>query len=203
MSEWSRRSVGMFSPRLIRLVTCIVLVALLPVAAGCYGSFPLTHIIYKFNGEITDNKVVHTVVFWAFVIIPVYWIGFLGDAIVLNLIEFWTGEKMLASSQILPDGTRTVLEPSADGKEATLTVSRDGAVLQEMRFVRVSERELQVFDKAGRKVGVIVRTPSSGLVLTDAQGTAVGTIGAGEISQFRKAMGRLQATPSPQSADPG
>jgi len=190
----------MFSPRLIKLVACVALIALLPTAAGCYGSFPLTHMVYKFNGEITEYKVVHAVVFWAFIIIPVYWIGFLGDAIVLNLIEFWTGEKMTSSSQILPDGTHAALAPSADGSEATLTVSRDGEVLQQVRFVRISEKEVQVFNEAGRKVGFIFRAPSSGLVLMDAQGAAVATIRGKEISRFRAAMERLDAPP-PQAAD--
>ena len=203
MSKWGGPSVGMFGPRLIKFVACVVLIVLLPMATGCYGSFPLTHIIYKFNGEVTDYKVVHSIVFWAFVILPVYWIGFLGDAIVLNLIEFWTGEKMTSSTQALPDGTRTSLEPSADGKEATLTVSRDGRVLRKVRFVRVSEKEVQLFDDAGHKLGSMVRASSSGLVLMDAQGASVCTISAGEISDFRKAMEQLHPTPAPQVAAPG
>ena len=105
MGNSGRRCVGMFDPRLIRLVACVVLIALLPLATGCYGSFPLTHIIYRFNGEVTHYDLVHSIVFWVFIIIPVYWVGFVGDVIVLNLIEFWTGEKMTVSSQTLPDGT--------------------------------------------------------------------------------------------------
>ena len=122
MGDSGRRSVGMFNPRLIRLVACVVLIALLPLAAGCYGSFPLTHIIYQFNGEVTHSDLVHSIIFWVFIIIPVYWVGLLGDVIVLNLIEFWTGEKMAVSTQTLPDGTVAALAPSADGREAALTV---------------------------------------------------------------------------------
>jgi len=193
----------MFSPRFIRLVACIVLIALLPMAMGCYGSFPITHAIWKFNGEVTGLSLVHTLVFWAFVIIPVYWIGILADAIVLNLIEFWTGEPTTASSQTLPDGTRVTLEPSANGKEAALTASREGKVLQRVHFVRISEKEVQVFDDAGHKLGSMVRSSSSGLVLTDAQGATVRSISAGEILDFRKAMEQLHPTPAPHAAAPG
>ncbi|MGO8703455.1 MAG: DUF3332 family protein [Candidatus Brocadiia bacterium] len=203
MGKWGRRSIGMFGPRLIRLVACIVLIALLPMAMGCYGSFPITHTIYKFNGEVTRFRLVHTIVFWVFIIIPVYWIGILADAIVLNLIEFWTGESATVSSQTLPDGTRVTLEPSADGKEAVLIASRDGKVLQSVHFIRISEKEVQVFDDAGRKLGSVVRSASSGLILTDAQGASVRTISAGEISDFRKAMEQLHPTPAPQVAAPG
>jgi len=196
VSNSGRRSVGMFSPRLIRLVACVVLIALLPLATGCCGSFPLTHIIYQFNGEVTHSDLVHSIIFWVFIIIPVYWVGLLGDVIVLNLIEFWTGEKMTVSTQTLPDGTIAALEPSADGSEAALTVSRDGKVLEKIRFVRVSEKELQVFDEAGHKVGGVIRTASSDLALTDAQGATVVTIRSGEISQFREAIKKLSATPA-------
>ena len=192
---------GFFGPRLIKVVACVVLVSLLPLATGCYGSFPLVHIIYKFNGEITDYKVVHSIVLWVFLIIPVYWVAFLGDFIVLNLIEFWTGEKIMVSSQTLQDGTRVTLEPSADGTEAVLTASREGRVLQQMRFVRRSDTQLDVLDDSGRKVGMILRTPASGLVLADAQGLPVKTLGNGEISQFRKAMESLEAVPAPVAAD--
>jgi hypothetical protein len=200
MGEWNGRSIGMFSPCWMKLVACIALIALLPIATGCYGTFPITHTIWKFNGEVTGLPLVHTLVFWAFVIIPVYWIGILADALVMNLIEFWTGEPAHASIQANPDGTLTALTPSADGKEATLTVSRDGQVLQEVRFVRTSAKETQVFDQSSRQVGAVLRTPSSGLVLMDARGMIVGTIGSGDISQFRAAVERLQSAPAPQPA---
>jgi hypothetical protein len=78
--------------RLYRLAAMALLVALAPMAGGCYGAFPLTHKVYEVNGEITDEKLVHTLVMWAFLIIPVYSVATFVDAIVFNLIEFWTGE---------------------------------------------------------------------------------------------------------------
>ncbi len=55
-----------------RALAIVVLAALAPALAGCYGGFPLTKTIYEFNGKVTDNKYVHTAVFWAFLVFPVY-----------------------------------------------------------------------------------------------------------------------------------
>ena len=45
-------------------VAVMMLVLLLPLAlGGCYGGFPLTKAIYKYNGEVSDNKFVNTLVF--------------------------------------------------------------------------------------------------------------------------------------------
>ena len=57
-----------------------------------------------------------------------------------------------------------------------------------------------VFDEAGHKVGGVIRTASSGLALTDAQGATVVTIRSGEISQFREAMKKLPVAPAAQPA---
>jgi len=71
---------------------------------GCFGSFELVQRVYDFN-ESFDDKFVRSVVFWAFVIVPVYELAALADAVVLNVIEFWSGGRKGKSVQRLPDGT--------------------------------------------------------------------------------------------------
>lgn len=78
---------------------------------GCYGSFPLTKMVYKFNGQI-DNKFGKQILFWVFCILPVYAIGGIGDIFIFNLIQFWTGSNPLSSvegekSQLMTDGANT------------------------------------------------------------------------------------------------
>lgn len=64
----------------------------------CYGSFPMVRTIYNFNASIGDTSkgggVIRSVVMILMLIIPVYEISFLADAVILNAIEFWGGKKI-------------------------------------------------------------------------------------------------------------
>ena len=59
---------------------------------GCYGSFGLTHKLYKWNGSLGD-KWINSLVLVALNIVPIYEIAIGVDGIVLNTIEFWTGSN--------------------------------------------------------------------------------------------------------------
>jgi hypothetical protein len=63
--------------------------------SGCFASFPLTSNIWEWNDSV-DGKFVNLLIFYAFVIIPVYELALLADIIVFNSIEFWTGKDPLA-----------------------------------------------------------------------------------------------------------
>lgn len=156
----------------------VMLVAMLPfLFGGCYGAFPLTKKIYQFNGDISSHKIIQTVVFWVFVIIPVYGIGMLGDAIVCNLIEFWTGEQILSVGPTTDSKGNTVcLTPSPDGKQAVLTVSRDGKVLAQEFFVKVSDTTFEVRDAQGKLQGKVLKSPDGTISLMDRNGAVVRTL---------------------------
>lgn len=62
---------------------------------SCIGSFALTNKVLEFNRNLGD-KFLNEVVFLAFCIIPVYEATVFIDAIILNLVEFWTGSNPLA-----------------------------------------------------------------------------------------------------------
>lgn len=61
--------------------------------AQCVGSFGLTR---KVHGFVTSfgNKWVNWLVFLVFVIIPIYGLAILADAVVVNSVEFWTGHGL-------------------------------------------------------------------------------------------------------------
>jgi len=100
----------------IRPWIALMLVALLaPVFAGCYGNFQATKSIYKFNGEVSEDKVVQSVVMWGLLILPVYYIGGLADVIVLNPIEYWSGTKIKVGSK-----------PDAKAREAVVALVQKG-----------------------------------------------------------------------------
>jgi len=119
-----------------RLIAAVLIGSVLALSlASCFGSFKAIRTVYKWNDSL-DNKWVKTLVFWAFTIIPVYGIIALADAIVFNLIEFWTGDNPLTSAS-LPDGataefarvddsTVRVRVTFADGSQTEFDVTREG-----------------------------------------------------------------------------
>jgi len=161
-------------------VVVVMLIAMLPLLiGGCYGPFPLTKSIHKFNGEVSENKWVKTIVFWVFVILPVYGIGMFADAIVFNLVEFWTGEPLMTTTSTTDsNGNTVVLAPGQNADEAILTVSRDGEILAEEHFVRISDNLIEVRGVDGELHGKVVRDAEGNFVLTDANGATVETVWA-------------------------
>ncbi|MBI1784604.1 DUF3332 family protein [Candidatus Sumerlaeota bacterium] len=159
-----------------RLIALLCLIVMAPIAAGCYGRFPLTKAVHKFNGKITDNEIIHNVVFWLFVIFPVYYIAQLGDAVIFNLIEFWTGSKVDLSSTTQQGDQTFALKSSPDGNELILTVTKRGEKIGESKFVRVEDGKYEVRDAQDRLTGMVVKTPDGNLNLTDANGRVLKTI---------------------------
>ena len=165
------------------VITLLVLIGMAPLMTGCYGNFPITRYIYKANGNVTNSRLVHTIVFWAFVIIPVYEIGFLGDAFVFNLIEFWTGKAPLEPvATIDREGNTVALAPAENGRDAILTVSRDGRVLTQERFIRVSDTAFEVRDAQGKLNGKVIRSGDGDILLADADGRTIRTLSAESIA---------------------
>lgn len=83
--------------RAAKAVALITLLGFTVLASGCYGGFNLTRSFYKWNGNIQASKdkqantVVKSLVMVVLVIVPVYGLATLADALVVNSIEFWTG----------------------------------------------------------------------------------------------------------------
>lgn len=188
----SRSSVLSRIDGLRRVVAVVLLVALAPFLANCYGEFPLTRAVYRANGDI-ENNILRQVVFWVFVIVPVYGVAAFADAVAFNLIDFWTGQGVDFSSTTDQQGNTVTLRPSQDGREAVLTVSKAGKTIEELRFVRASDGVCNVYDSKGGLVGRAERTPSGELKLTDAQEGTVTLISADQVAQVlaeRTAGGR-------------
>lgn len=65
--------------------------------SSCLGSFGLTNKVYSWNQSVGD-KWINEIVFLALTILPVYEIAIFVDAVVLNSIEFWTGNNPVAAA---------------------------------------------------------------------------------------------------------
>src|SRR5688572_9280960 len=92
----------------------VALLAVGMMAGGCYGPFHLVRKVWKWNGEVSDNKwVVEVVYLLTAHLIPVYGIAGLADAIIFNSVEFWTGENPLADD-MAKDDTRRISRGDTD-----------------------------------------------------------------------------------------
>lgn len=165
-------------------VWCVVLllVAAFPMVTGCYGRFPMTRELYDLNHDATTNELARSCLFWLLALCQLYTAAMIGDAIVPNLIEFWSDGQVVIGSVTSDDGTEFALTPGLGEKEAVLTVSRDGKVLLRTTFVRVSASQCEVRDSDGKLIGMALRQPSGGFDLTDAEGQVVRTLSGEDVA---------------------
>ena len=113
---------------------------------SCTGPFKLTQNLHTWQTGF-DDRWIDEVAFLGCVILPVYGISALVDAVVFNSIEFWGGDNPIASTETI----------TKDGQTAQLAYQEDGKV-------RVETEDGQVFflEKSGNTV-----------VTTDVQGNMV------------------------------
>lgn len=67
------------------------------LCSSCIGSFSLSNKLLSWNRSV-DNKFVNELIFFAFWIVPVYEVSLLADVVVLNSIEFWSGNNPVADA---------------------------------------------------------------------------------------------------------
>lgn len=99
-------------------LTALLLTATI-ILSSCIGSFRLTNNIKDWN-EGLGNKFVNELVFIALHIVPVYEIAMFVDGIVLNSIEFWTGNNLVAE----PGETKIV--KNSQGQDVQVTALENG-----------------------------------------------------------------------------
>jgi hypothetical protein len=121
-------------------------------AAGCFGSFGLTNALYDWNTRVSDNKWIRWVVFLALVVLPVYWIFIVADALVLNTIEFWTGNNPVKGARIsdLGHGHTLVSRTTDDPDLVRHEHRRDGALVRVLYVRRLADGHVQLLDAEGR-----------------------------------------------------
>ena len=76
-----------------------VLVSSSIMFSSCIGSFNLFHKLLAWNKTVGD-KWVNELVFLVCCIVPVYPVAWFLDVVILNSIEFWTGENPTADVQV-------------------------------------------------------------------------------------------------------
>jgi len=151
-----------------RALTAIVLSLSLSLSA-CYGSFNLSKKLHRWNAKVSQDKFVQWLVFLGLVIVPVYEIALLADALVFNSVEFWTGDNPVSPGFAVirdPDGAITVEKqgvavkfvPADDG---TILVYRDGELVG--HATADADGRLTAYDATGAPVRTTAaRSPAPG-----------------------------------------
>lgn len=66
---------------------------------SCIGSFSAFNGIREWNEGVTSNKFANELIFLALWIVPVYQFASLGDLVIFNTIEFWSGSNPIAMNE--------------------------------------------------------------------------------------------------------
>jgi hypothetical protein len=131
------------------------------VAAGtaCYGSFQTTSKLHAWNGDVTDNKFANWLIFVGLIVIPVYEIAVLADAVVFNSLEFWTGSNPMRAERIVLDrGEDGALRASRGDLELELRPGPGGAIdvyedgVHRARAVRHDGGSISIYDPEGERL---------------------------------------------------
>ena len=151
-----------------KILICVLIVSLL-MSSGCIGSFGLTNKFYKWNTvDVSESKWLSWLLFLGMVIIPVYQILLLGDAIIFNTIEFYGGNSPFSEkSKVIEDGDRRIeMARTADGVNVKV-YDRDRLV-EETNLVARDDGTFVKMDLQGNVLSTIEKGADGTLVVTDA-----------------------------------
>ncbi|MEQ9064556.1 MAG: DUF3332 domain-containing protein [Vicingaceae bacterium] len=108
---------------------------------GCFGSFGLTSAIWSWNDSI--GKFPGELVFLVFIILPIYSIALLIDAVIINTIEFWTGSNPMAMG---PNEMEQQVVVGEDGNTYEITARQNRFDIVQLDGKKAGEMKSLVFD---------------------------------------------------------
>ena len=111
--------------------------------SGCYGPFRLTKNLHEWNSTVGD-KFTNALVFFAFIVIPVYEVAVLADLLVLNTIEFWSGDNPVA----MKEGEKDVQIVKKDGKKYRITATKNKFHIEQLKGPDKGKYAELVYDPA-------------------------------------------------------
>jgi len=97
--------------------------------SSCLGSFALTNKVLSWNRQM-GNKFVNELVFFALWILPVYELAGIADLLVINSIEFWSGENPVMAQSKVIDGKDARYLVASDKHGYTITNLKDNSVVK-------------------------------------------------------------------------
>ncbi len=169
-------------------IGAMAVASILASATSCYGPFNLTRTVHKWNGTVKGSgevsaKWMKEIIFLALVIVPVYQVSTLADALVFNSIEFWTGENPIKTAEAgasgglppaSPPTVRTTVTRSPDGRTSRIEYHRGTDLLGSAQVVEEDHR-YRLLTKDGEDTYSVEFGADGHLTLLDRQGRAVET----------------------------
>lgn len=174
----------------------LALAALL--ASGCYGSFNLTRQVYHWNSQVGDKwprEFMFLVLTW----VPVYGIAGLGDAVVFNSIEFWSGKnpveapKTAAAPQIkhLVRGTDEIIlaySPISEAGALFIDQYREGRPAASLHIHRHGGMTVGS-DTEGHVMLTAQTLADGGILIRDGSGKQMANYSADQVNELLGAAG--------------
>ncbi len=101
---------------------------------GCFGSFKAFNNLRNWNSNVTDNKWANELIFLVLWIVPVYGLFVLGDLLIFNTVEFWSGDNPLA----MEEGEMQEQNITYNGKEYKMRATKNKLELFDAQGILVS-----------------------------------------------------------------
>lgn len=129
--------------RIRKSALLLVLGSVLITQSGCFGTFALTRKAYEFHDSLTDSKFLKSLLFW----FPgglVY--GFVGliDVVILNLIEFWSGNNPISMNE----GDYEMQLATIKGVDYKIEATKDTFTTTQLSGDQAGEVRVMKFDRA-------------------------------------------------------
>lgn len=110
---------------------------------SCLGSFNAWTGLRDWNDGLTNSKFLDNLVFWGLNIIPVYGIFALGDLIIFNPIEFWTGSNPIGMNE--GDVEKQIVRKN--GKKYEITATQNKFTIEVLKGENKGETMELVYQK--------------------------------------------------------
>lgn len=155
--------------------------------SGCYGGFALTKKLYAFNGGIS-GKWVRWLVFLLFYAFGVYAVAAIIDGLILNSVEFWTGERPLSSTTVHEEQDRKAVVSAPDQDTVVIEMHKGKAKVARVALTRLQGAILLESEKGQRFYVRDAQEAKQDTEIVDAQGHAVAKLQAREWRQVQSGM---------------
>lgn len=91
------------------------------LSTSCLGSFSAFKSLRDWNDGLTSNEFLDNLIFWALNIVPVYILFIVGDALIFNVLEFWTGSNPI----VMAEGEEEVQYAEVNGQKVKMTAMQN------------------------------------------------------------------------------
>lgn len=123
-----------------KMIICSAL-SLTLLSTSCLGSFKAFNNLRDWNDGLTENKFLDNLVFWGLCAVQVYTLAFVADAIVLNLIEFWTGSNPIA----MAEGEKETQYAEVEGNRVKMTAEKNKFTIEKLNGEHAGEEVVMIY----------------------------------------------------------